>query len=127
MRERVYGAPDLVIEVLSEDTAREDLGRKRDEYEALGVAEYVLLDARPGRQEFPYLRLDDTGRYQPVAPDGRGRYHSAVLPGFWLDPDWFRPDPLPDVEDLLLAIAPDAYEAWLLAKIRSRSAAPELP
>jgi Uma2 family endonuclease len=125
--QRLHGPADLVVEVLSEDTAREDRGLKRDEYEALGVSEYVMIDARPGRQEFIYQRLDDLRRYQPVAPDEHGRYHSAVLTGFWLNPEWFRRDPLPDVEDLLLTIAPDAYEAWILAKLRSRRGAVDIP
>ena len=125
--QRLHGPADLVFEMLSEDTAGEDRGRKRDEYEALGVPEYVMIDARPGRQEFAYLQLDESRSYQPVAPDDHGRYHSIVLPGFWLDPAWFRQEPLPDVEDLLLAIVPDAYEAWILAKIRARRDAADTP
>jgi Uma2 family endonuclease len=126
-RQRLHGPADLVVEVLSEDTAREDRGRKREQYGALGVPEYVMIDARPGRQEFAYLRLDGLGRYQPIAPDGQGRYHSTVLPGFWLDPAWFRQEPLPDAEDLLLELAPDAYWDWLLAKRQARGAATETP
>ena len=67
------------------------------------------------------------GLYQAIEPDVQGRYHSAVLPGFWLDPDWFRQDPLPDAEDLLFEMAPDAYWAWLLAKRQARGAATETP
>lgn len=37
-------APDLVIEVLSEETADEDLGPKRTWYRESGVREYVLVD-----------------------------------------------------------------------------------
>ena len=126
-RQWLHGPADLAVEVLSEDTAREDLGRKREQYAALGVPEYLILDARPGRHGFAYLRLDEAGHYLAVAPDAQGRYQSAVLPGFWLDPEWFRQDPLPDVEDLLLAIAPEVYETRLLAKIRARRSAPETP
>jgi Uma2 family endonuclease len=126
-RQRLHGPADLVFEVLSEDTAREDLGRKREQYAALGVFEYVLIDARPGRHEFAYLQLQGSGRYQPVVPDEHGRYHSTVLPGFWLDPEWFRQEPLPDVEDLLLLLAPDAYEARILAKIRARRGVTDEP
>ena len=107
--QRLHGPADLAVEMLSEDTAREDLGRKRDQYAALGVREYLILDARPGRQEFAYLRLDDAGRYQPVQPDADGRYHSAVLPGFWLDPVWFGRDPLPSPTAVLRRISPEAW------------------
>jgi Uma2 family endonuclease len=118
--QRLHGPDDFVLDVLSEDTAGEDQDRKRRQYEAIGIPEYVMIDARPGRHEFVFLRLDEDGRYQPVQTDDHGRYHSAVLPGFWLRPAWFREDPLPRAETLLLEIAPDAYEAWLLAEIQAR-------
>jgi Uma2 family endonuclease len=107
--QRLHGPADLAVEVLSEDTASEDRGRKRAEYEALGVAEYLLLDARPGRQEFAYLRLDADGRYQAVEPDGQGRYHSGMLPGFWIDPTWFWQDDLPSSLTLLRRISPEGW------------------
>ena len=125
--QRLIGPADLVVEVLSEDTAGEDRGRKPAQYAALGVAEYLMVDARPGRSEFAFLRRDPAGAYQPVLPDGHGRYHPEVVTGFWLDPAWFRRDPLPDPEDLLLAIAPDAYEAWILTKIRAHREASDAP
>ena len=112
-RQRLHGTADLAVEVLSEDTAGEDRGRKREQYAALGVTVDVMIDARPVRHEFAYLRLDADGSYQPVEPDASGRYHSAVLPGFWLDPDWFRQEPLPGVERLILRIAPEAYRRYL--------------
>ena len=115
-----HGAPDFVVEALSEETAREDQGRKRREFETAGAHEYVMADARPNRHDFLYLRRDAMGHFQDVVPDAHGRYHSAVVPGFWIDPNWFRQDPLPRFEDLLIDIAPDAYEAWITAKLRAR-------
>ena len=128
VREYWFEGPALLaVEILSEDSADRDLREKRDEYARGGVREYLILDARPDLDEFTYLRLDADGRYQAIEPDAQGRYHSAVLPGFWLDPDWFRQDPLPDIEDLMLAMAPEAYEAWLIAKIRARRAEADTP
>lgn len=43
-RDGVYGAPDLVIEVLSPSTARYDRGPKKDAYEAAGVREYWIIE-----------------------------------------------------------------------------------
>ncbi len=40
----VYGAPDLVIEILSESTWRVDLFDKRDLYQRCGVKEYWAAD-----------------------------------------------------------------------------------
>ncbi|MCI9444610.1 MAG: Uma2 family endonuclease [Oscillospiraceae bacterium] len=43
-RNGIYGAPDLVIEVLSPSTARYDRGHKKDAYEAAGVREYWIVE-----------------------------------------------------------------------------------
>lgn len=65
--------PCLVIEITSKSTRREDIGRKRDLYETMGVEEYFLHDPRseylrPALQGFRLVG----GRYQPMAfaPDG---------------------------------------------------------
>ena len=39
----VHGAPDLVVEVLSPSTAKNDLTHKKEVYEACGVPEYWLV------------------------------------------------------------------------------------
>ena len=123
----VDGPALLAVEIVSEESVERDMREKRSEYERAGIAEYLTIDARPDHDRVTYLRLDGAGRYQAVAADDQGRLHSAALPGFWLDPAWFRLDPLPEVDDLLLQIAPEAYEAWLLARIRSRRSTGDTP
>jgi hypothetical protein len=81
-----------------------------------GAREYVMADARPRHDDFAYLRREESGLYLPVQPDEDGRYHSLVVPGFWIDPNWFRQDPLPDVVDVMYAIAGQVYDEWLAAK-----------
>ncbi len=119
-RTRVTGPADLVVEVISDDSEERDRVDKLRAYAQAGVPEYLLVDPRPGQEWFGLARLDGQGHYEPVAPDAQGRYHSVVLPGFWLAPTWLWLDPLPRAESLLLEIAPDAYEAWLMAQMRAR-------
>lgn len=97
--QRFMGAPDLVIEVVSPGSVREDRVRKFTEYEQAGVREYWLVDPRPGHRTVECFRRDDSGIYQPVEPDDDGRLYSSVLTyegaRFWLRADWLWQDPPP--------------------------------
>jgi Uma2 family endonuclease len=57
----VHGAPDLVIEILSDSTRHRDETLKRDRYEQLGVNEYWILD--PRRKSVRILRRNEQGRF----------------------------------------------------------------
>jgi Uma2 family endonuclease len=87
-QERLSGPADLVVEVISDDSVARDRADKFYEYQAAGVKEYWILDSRPGRERADFYVLDEKGRYRPVPPESDGRYHSTVLPGFWLHVDW---------------------------------------
>jgi Uma2 family endonuclease len=105
----VEGPALLAVEALSSESAERDLVEKREEYERAGVLEYLILEARPGHDEFACLRLDADGRYQPVEPDGEGRYLSSALPGFWFVPGWLDDDPLPSPTAVLRRISPEGW------------------
>jgi Uma2 family endonuclease len=107
-REGLVGAADLLMEILSQDSATRDRRDKFAEYEAAGVPEYIVVEGREGRTGFWYYRLDEKGRYRRVEPDEAGRFHSVVLPGFWIDPAWLGQSPLPNPLKLLKLIAPAA-------------------
>lgn len=51
----IYGAPDLVVEILSPHTAKNDRSRKKDIYEKYGVREYWLADPKTRSLEVYHL------------------------------------------------------------------------
>ena len=59
-RKAIYGAPDMVVEVLSYSTRNKDLTIKKDVYEAQGVREYWIID--PWAKSVSVYLLQD-GKY----------------------------------------------------------------
>ena len=57
----VHGAPDLVVEVLSPSTAKNDRGRKMKVYEQCGVREYWIVN--PGEKSLEQYVLEN-GAFQ---------------------------------------------------------------
>ena len=71
--------PALIVEVTSRSTKREDLGKKKEIYQRIGVGEYVLFDPyseylKPRLQGF---RLNRTG-YVPSALEANGDLFSKA-------------------------------------------------
>jgi Uma2 family endonuclease len=82
------GPADLVIEMVSEDSVVRDRDDKFSEYQDAGVREYWIIDPRPNRRRADFYVMGENGKYQPVPIPNDNRYHSTVLPGFWLDLEW---------------------------------------
>ncbi|MFI5272494.1 MAG: Uma2 family endonuclease [Ktedonobacterales bacterium] len=110
------GPADLAVEVILPESAARDRGEKFYEYEAAGVPEYWLLDPQAERAEF--YQLDEHGKYQQAVLDAEHIYRSRALPGFWLKTDWLWQDPLPAVEDTLLAVGGEPYARALIERLR---------
>lgn len=79
----IFGAPDLVVEILSPSTAERDLVVKRRLYETYGVAEYWIVD--------PALNVIEVLTQQGPGLETWQRYQaseileSPLLPGLRLD------------------------------------------
>lgn len=86
--EYLVGPPELVVEVAN-TTAAFDLGEKKDDYEAAGVGEYLVVDVTAGAVRW-FVRRRDKFAEQKPGPDGFLR--SAAFPGLWLDPAAFLAD-----------------------------------
>ena len=81
--ERMYGVPDLVIEVLSPGTEQTDRGEKFFEYAKAGVTEYWIIDPAKQRVEVYTLK----GRvYELDEKYGLGKkVCSCLLSGFEIE------------------------------------------
>ncbi len=78
---RVRGAPDLVVEVLSPSSAARDRKHKRRLYEVAGVPQYLLID--PANRFIEVYTLDDDGHYPaPEVLDAGDTLTVQVAPGF---------------------------------------------
>jgi len=78
--EYINGAPDLVVEVLSPGTWKNDRSSKKDVYEKYAVKEYWILDPVYQTVEI-FVHENNTFRLHALA-EAEGRLASVVLPGF---------------------------------------------
>ena len=88
-RDGVYGAPDLVVEVLSHSTAKRDRGYKKDLYARCGVREYWIVSPESRSVEVYLLQ------------DGQFVLHDV----YSLYPDWM----LEKMTEEERAEVPDAF------------------
>jgi Uma2 family endonuclease len=81
-RRFVRGVPELIVEV-SHTTRYTDLGPKFDDYERVGVLEYVVRALDPDDVLWFSLR---EGRLVELPPGSDGIFRSETFLGLWLDP-----------------------------------------
>jgi len=78
--QRINGAPDLVVEILSPATAYYDLRKKFKVYERCGVKEYWIVD--PEEKSVQVFVPKDGKFVLDQEAEGTGEVSSHVLPGF---------------------------------------------
>ncbi len=103
MAQRVVGAPDLVIEIVSPESVSRDFDEKFIEYQEAGVKEYWIIDPRERRHRFEMYVRTSVGRLEPIQSID-GAYYSVALRNFWLRPEW-----LWEMPDLQLTFAEIAH------------------
>ena len=83
--QRIDGAPDLIIEIVSPESVGRDFDAKFDEYQDAGVQEYWVID--PRRKQVLFYQLGSDGLFKLANVDN-GIYRSKIISGFWLRVDW---------------------------------------
>ena len=79
-RQSLFPAPDLVIEVLSKGTAKNDKGIKYEDYQAHNVLEYWMID--PVNEVVEQYRLNKKGKYELILKANKGIIECKAIKGF---------------------------------------------
>lgn len=66
------GAPDLVVEIVSDASVKKDTERLPAAYHAAGIPEFWLIDARGAEVRFAIHRWEPAGYVASLTADGRG-------------------------------------------------------
>lgn len=78
------GAPDLIVEIVSDSSVRKDTERLPAAYHAAGVNEFWLIDARGADVKFTIHHWEPSGYAAAGAADG-SRYSRVFACGFSLE------------------------------------------
>lgn len=76
----LFPAPDLVVEILSKGTAKNDRGIKFQDYQAHKVEEYWIID--PKKKVVEQYRLDEHEKYELILKASEGSIISKAIEGF---------------------------------------------
>jgi Uma2 family endonuclease len=83
IKDRIEGAPDLIIEILSPSNAYYDLRQKKDIYEKYGVKEYIIID--PVQENADLYLLKDGAFILNQKVQKTESLNSILLPGFSIE------------------------------------------
>lgn len=88
----VYGAPDLVIELVSPNDRPSDVISLETDYRSVGVSEIVFINQ--SKRSVVVLRKRD-GRYEDHTLTS-GTLHLETVDGFEIEAEWLWQEPRPD-------------------------------
>jgi Uma2 family endonuclease len=81
--QNVKGAPDLVVEILSPQSAKHDLGVKRAIYARTGVEELWIVD--PDVKRLMVYRLQDNAETPAATYNEKATFQSALFPNLTIN------------------------------------------
>lgn len=96
----IYGAPDLIIEIVSPNDRPSDIIAPETDYRSIGVPEIWFLDAP--RKRARVLRKQTADYQEEVLTAGTLR--SEVVPGFELQAEWLFQESRPDEFETLMSL-----------------------
>jgi len=76
----LFPAPDLVVEILSDSTIKNDRTLKFKDYEAHKVQEYWIVD--PSANSIEQYQLNEVGKYELTMKAQNGEIESVAIKGF---------------------------------------------
>lgn len=83
VKDRIEGAPDIVVEILSPSNAYYDLRQKKDIYEKFGVKEYIIVD--PVQENADLYLLQDGVYHLHQKAQKNEILNSVILQGFGIE------------------------------------------
>lgn len=99
-KDAIYGVPDVVIEIVSENDHSYNLFPLETDYRSLGVPEIVFIDPQKRRVRF----LTKSAAGYDEANLTMGRLQFVSVPGFWIEIEWLFAEEKPDEFDTTRAL-----------------------
>jgi Uma2 family endonuclease len=116
-RRFVHDVPELLVKV-AHTSRYTDLGPKFEDYQRVGVQEYVIRALEPDAVYWFILR---EGRFRELSPGPDGIYRSEVFPGLWLDPGALLAGDIPRLQAVVnLGCATPEHAAFLARLAEAR-------
>lgn len=103
-KDAIYGTPDLVIEIVSENDRPSDLIPLEDDYRSIGVPEIVFID--PRKKRVRVVTKTETDYDDAVLTTGQLRF--ACVPGFAIAVEWLFADDKPDAFTVVKSLIENA-------------------
>ncbi len=104
-REAIYGAPDLVIEIVSPNDSRSEQIALETDYCSIGVSEIVFID--PQKKRVRLVRKNESDEYDDVTLTS-GMLEFRTITGFHVEIEWIFAETQPNEFDVAAKLIQEA-------------------